>query len=64
MPAARLQTDLNCCVCIKDARKGDVLLVSSIDSLSRLPVEDWQKLKAAIDSKGGRIVALDLPTSR
>ncbi len=48
---------------LKDARKGDVLLVESIDRLSRLRVEDWQKLKAAIDSKGLRIVALDLPTS-
>lgn len=48
---------------LRDARKGDVLLVESIDRLSRLPNEDWQKLKAAIDSKGLRIVALDLPTS-
>ncbi|WP_207807946.1 MULTISPECIES: recombinase family protein [unclassified Pseudomonas] len=48
---------------LKDARKGDVLLVESIDRLSRLPMEDWQKLKTAIDSKGLRIVALDLPTS-
>ncbi|VVP89030.1 recombinase family protein [Pseudomonas fluorescens] len=48
---------------LKDARKGDVLLVESIDRLSRLPQEDWQKLKVAIDSKGLRIVALDLPTS-
>lgn len=48
---------------LKDARRGDVLLVESIDRLSRLPLEDWQKLKAAIDSKGLRIVALDLPTS-
>lgn len=48
---------------LRDARKGDVLLVESIDRLSRLPHEDWQKLKAAIDSKGLRIVALDLPTS-
>ncbi len=48
---------------LKDARKGDVLLVESIDRLSRLPADDWQKLKAAIDSKGLRIVALDLPTS-
>lgn len=48
---------------LKDARKGDVLLVESIDRLSRLPAEDWQKLKAAIDGKGLRIVALDLPTS-
>jgi DNA invertase Pin-like site-specific DNA recombinase len=48
---------------LKDARKGDVLLVESIDRLSRLPADGWQKLKAAIDSKGLRIVALDLPTS-
>lgn len=48
---------------LKDARMGDVLLVESIDRLSRLPAEDWSKLKAAIDAKGLRIVALDLPTS-
>ncbi len=48
---------------LKDAKKGDVLLVESIDRLSRLPAEDWQRLKTAIDSKGLRIVALDLPTS-
>ncbi|RMO86053.1 Resolvase [Pseudomonas syringae pv. philadelphi] len=48
---------------LKDSRKGDVLLVESIDRPSRLPVVDWQKLKAAIDCKGLRIVALDLPTS-
>lgn len=48
---------------LKDAKKGDVLLVESIDRLSRLPADDWQKLKTAIDSKGLRIVALDLPTS-
>ncbi len=48
---------------LKDARNGDVLLVESIDRLSRLPGADWQSLKAAIDSKGLRVVALDLPTS-
>lgn len=48
---------------LKDARKGDVLLVESIDRLSRLPAADWAKLKSAIDAKGLRIVALDLPTS-
>ncbi|MFK3641740.1 recombinase family protein [Pseudomonas protegens] len=48
---------------LKDARKGDVLLVESIDRLSRLPIDDWNKLKAAIDAKGLRIVAMDLPTS-
>lgn len=30
---------------------------------SRLPEADWKRLKAAIDAKGLRIVALDLPTS-
>lgn len=48
---------------LADAREGDVLLVESIDRLSRLPDADWKRLKAAIDSKGLRIVALDLPTS-
>lgn len=48
---------------VKEARPGDVLLVESIDRLSRLPARGWQALKAAIDSKGLRIVALDLPTS-
>lgn len=48
---------------LADAHRGDVLLLESIDRLSRLPVADWQALKAAIDSKGLRIVALDLPTS-
>ncbi|MBF8767961.1 recombinase family protein [Pseudomonas putida] len=48
---------------LNDSRAGDVLLVESIDRLSRLPSGDWAKLKAAIDAKGLRIVALDLPTS-
>lgn len=48
---------------LADSHPGDVLLVESIDRLSRLPAEDWSKLKAAIDGKGLRIVALDLPTS-
>ncbi len=48
---------------LADSRAGDVLLVESIDRLSRLPADDWAKLKAAIDGKGLRIVALDLPTS-
>lgn len=48
---------------LNDAHKGDVLLVESIDRLSRLPAEDWQTLKGVIDSKGLHIVALDLPTT-
>jgi len=48
---------------LKDAHKGDVLLVESIDRLSRLSAKDWQTLKGVIDSKGLHIVALDLPTT-
>ena len=48
---------------IRDAKKGDILLLESIDRLSRLLPDDWQTLKALIDSKGLRIVALDLPTT-
>jgi len=40
-----------------------LLLEESIDRLSRLPSKEWQKLRAAIDTKGLRIVAIDLPTS-
>lgn len=48
---------------LKDARRGDVLLVESIDRLSRMDDQAWRSLKAAIDSQGIRIVAVDLPTS-
>lgn len=45
------------------AQAGDVLLVEQIDRLSRLDAADWEKLRGIIQSKGIRIVALDLPTS-
>ena len=48
---------------LTDAQQGDVLLVESIDRLSRLPADDWRALRAEIKGKGLRIVALDLPTS-
>lgn len=48
---------------LADSHPGDVLLVESIDRLSRLSAEDWQTLKGVIDSKGLHIVALDLPTT-
>lgn len=48
---------------LSDSQPGDVLLVEAIDRLSRLPADDWQKLRAEIDAKSIRIVALDLPTS-
>lgn len=46
-----------------DAHPGDVLLVESIDRLSRLPSDDWKRLRNEIDAKGLRVVAMDLPTS-
>lgn len=48
---------------LTDAQQGDVLLVESIDRLSRLPADDWRALRAEIEDEGLRIVALDLPTS-
>ena len=45
------------------AQAGDVLLVEQVDRLSRLNAEDWQTLRNTIDSKGVRVVAIDLPTS-
>ena len=45
------------------AEKGDIILVESMDRLSRLTKEDWQKLQSKIREKGVDIVALNLPTS-
>jgi DNA invertase Pin-like site-specific DNA recombinase len=48
---------------IADAHRGDVLLIEQIDRLTRLTPADWETLKAALATKGIRIVSLDLPTS-
>ncbi|UQI40519.1 recombinase family protein [Vreelandella venusta] len=48
---------------LSDAQAGDVLLVESIDRLSRLPADDWKRLRSEIDQKGLRVVAVDLPSS-
>ncbi len=48
---------------IDDSRPGDVLLIEQVDRLSRLTASDWQKLRAELDAKQIRVVALDLPTS-
>ena len=45
------------------AKPGDTLLVESIDRLSRLANEDWEKLKRMISENGINIVAIDLPTT-
>jgi len=48
---------------IADSRPGDVLLIEQVDRLSRLTDGDWRKLRAQLDAKQIRVVALDLPTS-
>lgn len=45
------------------AKSEDVLLVESVDRLSRLSQADWDTLKATIKAKGLRLVVADLPTS-
>jgi DNA invertase Pin-like site-specific DNA recombinase len=48
---------------ITDSKPGDVLLIEQVDRLSRLTDADWRKLRAELDTKQIRVVALDLPTS-
>ena len=48
---------------LADSKPGDVLLVEQVDRLSRLTDSDWRKLRAELDSRQVRVVALDLPTS-
>ncbi|KPW99842.1 recombinase family protein [Pseudomonas syringae pv. coryli] len=45
------------------AQPGDVLLVESVDRLSRLSQADWRVLRSTIDTNGLRLVVHDLPTS-
>ncbi|MGK7244963.1 recombinase family protein [Buttiauxella agrestis] len=45
------------------AERGDILLCEQIDRISRLTGEDWKTLRGVIESKGIRVVSLDLPTS-
>lgn len=45
------------------AQPGELLLVESVDRLSRLFQADWDILKATIKAKGLRLVVADLPTS-
>lgn len=48
---------------LRDAQPEDILLIEQVDRLSRLTVDDWNKLKAELLVKQVRVVALDLPTS-
>ena len=48
---------------LDEAQQGDVLLVESVDRLSRLKQEDFATLKQRIKDKGLRLVVEDLPTT-
>ena len=48
---------------LADSHPGDVLLIEQVDRLSRLTSDDWRKLRAEMDMRQVRVVALDLPTS-
>lgn len=48
---------------LDEANTGDLLLVESIDRLSRLEAVQWESLKRTIQDKGLKLVVVDLPTS-
>lgn len=48
---------------LADCQPGDILLVEQIDRLTRLNLDDWDKLRNEISSRQVLIVSLDLPTS-
>ena len=48
---------------LNDANQGDILLVESVDRLSRLSQDDFAILKQRIKDKGLRLVVADLPTT-
>lgn len=48
---------------LADAQEGDMLLVESIDRLSRLSQDDFDILKTKIKAKGLKLVVMDLPTT-
>jgi DNA invertase Pin-like site-specific DNA recombinase len=48
---------------LNDSQPGDMILLEQVDRLSRLSDGDWRRLRAEIDGRQVRVVALDLPTS-
>ena len=48
---------------LNEAEQGDILLVESVDRLSRLSQDDFATLKQRIKDKGLRLVVADLPTT-
>lgn len=48
---------------LDEAEKGDILLIESVDRLSRLKHDDFEILKQRIKDKGLKLVVHDLPTT-
>ena len=48
---------------LDESKDGDILLVESVDRLSRLTQDDFSTLKQRIKDKGLRLVVADLPTT-
>lgn len=48
---------------LDESQQGDILLVESVDRLSRLNEKDFKELKDKIESKGLRLIVADLPTT-
>lgn len=48
---------------LNESNQGDILLVESVDRLSRLDQSDFEVLKQQIKGKGLRLVVADLPTT-
>lgn len=48
---------------LNESEQGDILLVESVDRLSRLTQKDFDILKERIKQKGLRLVVADLPTT-
>lgn len=48
---------------LEESEQGDLLLVESVDRLSRLSQDDFSILKQRIKDKGLRLVVADLPTT-
>ena len=48
---------------LNDTVAKDILLIESVDRLTRLTAEDFDTLKTRIKAKGLRLVVMDLPTT-
>ena len=48
---------------LDESKQGDILLVESVDRLSRLTQDDFDTLKQKIKAKGLKLIIHDLPTT-